>query len=108
VILAAAAAAVCGATCAAVPATHHYVCDGVPVHKALLIHVRTRQRIQVLLLKLQDLRLNVDIRPAHMGRCRQGVTRYVLGVSGFRQLVFAVCLLLDRSDTGAASFACLG
>jgi hypothetical protein len=36
-------------------AAHHYLRDGVPVHVALLIHVRAWQGVQVLLLKLQHL-----------------------------------------------------
>jgi len=34
---------------------HHYVCNCVPVHKALLVHLCTRECVQILLLKLQDL-----------------------------------------------------
>lgn len=41
-------------------ATYHYMCDCVPVHVALFIHVCTGQRIQVLLLKLQHLQLKAS------------------------------------------------
>jgi len=35
--------------------THHDVRDGVPVHVAPLVHLRTGQLLQVLLLKLKHL-----------------------------------------------------
>ncbi len=36
--------------------THHYVRDGVSVHVALLVHLRAGQGVQILPLKLQNLR----------------------------------------------------
>jgi hypothetical protein len=46
-------------------ATHHHLCDGVPVHVALLIHVRAWHRVQILLLKLQHL----QAANLHLKRC---------------------------------------